>query len=112
MVTREEYELATARGRVADEQISRAVEVWYDRKRRQIVVVLADRTGFMFAPEGAEGLENARLKDLAQVEISLAGRGLHFPTLDADLYIPARSEERRVGKECVSTCRSRWWPYH
>src|SRR3546814_14510752 len=23
-----------------------------------------------------------------------------------------RSEERRVGKECVSTCRSRWTPYH
>src|SRR3546814_6443893 len=29
-------------------------------------------------------------------------------------YIPPmlRSEERRVGKECVSTCRSRWSPYH
>src|SRR3546814_19442891 len=26
--------------------------------------------------------------------------------------ILARSEERRVGKECVSTCRSRWSPYH
>src|SRR3546814_20029515 len=26
--------------------------------------------------------------------------------------IPSRSEERRVGKECVSTCRSRWAPYH
>src|SRR3546814_10925237 len=25
---------------------------------------------------------------------------------------PFRSEERRVGKECVSTCRSRWSPYH
>src|SRR3546814_14046038 len=25
---------------------------------------------------------------------------------------PKRSEERRVGKECVSTCRSRWSPYH
>src|SRR3546814_5726676 len=24
----------------------------------------------------------------------------------------ARTEERRVGKECVSTCRSRWSPYH
>src|SRR3546814_17473100 len=23
-----------------------------------------------------------------------------------------RPEERRVGKECVSTCRSRWWPFH
>src|SRR3546814_11103468 len=26
------------------------------------------------------------------------------------LSCPSRSEERRVGKECVSTCRSRWWP--
>src|SRR3546814_18496217 len=37
----------------------------------------------------------------------------------SDAYLPEegeaqakRSEERRVGKECVSTCRSRWWPYH
>src|SRR3546814_19211078 len=27
-------------------------------------------------------------------------------------HIDYRSEERRVGKECVSTCRSRWSPYH
>src|SRR3546814_5368836 len=26
--------------------------------------------------------------------------------------LTTRSEERRVGKECVSTCRSRWSPYH
>src|SRR3546814_3892373 len=26
--------------------------------------------------------------------------------------VVGRSEERRVGKECVSTCRSRWSPYH
>src|SRR3546814_20051012 len=29
-----------------------------------------------------------------------------------DDTIVVRSEERRVGKECVSTCRSRWSPYH
>src|SRR3546814_20520075 len=29
-----------------------------------------------------------------------------------DVSLPARSEERRVGKECVSTCRDRWSPYH
>src|SRR3546814_14854423 len=29
-----------------------------------------------------------------------------------DAGITARSEERRVGKACVSTCRSRWSPYH
>src|SRR3546814_7602285 len=29
-----------------------------------------------------------------------------------DFEVAARSAERRVGKECVSTCRSRWSPYH
>src|SRR3546814_19116051 len=33
------------------------------------------------------------------------------PTVD-QLFGALRSEERRVGKGCVSTCRSRWWPYH
>src|SRR3546814_15775366 len=28
------------------------------------------------------------------------------------IHLMSRSEERRVGKECVSTCRSRWSPYH
>src|SRR3546814_11526810 len=31
---------------------------------------------------------------------------------DAPEDAAIRSEERRVGKECVSTCRSRWSPYH
>src|SRR3546814_18479337 len=30
----------------------------------------------------------------------------------AQTLLDDRSEERRVGKECVSTCRSRWSPYH
>src|SRR3546814_5524106 len=32
--------------------------------------------------------------------------------LVAEARAVGRSEERRVGKECVSTCRSRWSPYH
>src|SRR3546814_19008370 len=44
-----------------------------------------------------------------------AGLGFHplpleSPVSDRDQG-PQRSEERRVGKECVSTCRSRWSPY-
>src|SRR3546814_12205926 len=31
---------------------------------------------------------------------------------DTPVFIDSRSEERRVGQECVSTCRSRWSPYH
>src|SRR3546814_1387968 len=33
-----------------------------------------------------------------------------WPAVDG--FETQRSEERRVGKECVSTCRSRWSPYH
>src|SRR3546814_15610966 len=32
--------------------------------------------------------------------------------LETDGIVHGRSEERRVGRECVSTCRSRWKPYH
>jgi hypothetical protein len=44
------------------------------------------------------------------------GLALGFPavaTAQRDkTYRTARSEERRVGKECRSMCRSRWSPYH
>src|SRR3546814_14960968 len=36
----------------------------------------------------------------------------HSPSTRTASITTARSEERRVGKECVSTCRSRWSPYH
>src|SRR3546814_13395214 len=37
---------------------------------------------------------------------------LHLFMLGVFILLECRSEERRVGKECVSTCRSRWSPYH
>src|SRR3546814_14237628 len=46
---------------------------------------------------------------------SKARRWIHMPATERQLQLlrlPMRSEERRVGKECVSTCRSRWSPYH
>src|SRR3546814_18468058 len=38
--------------------------------------------------------------------------GYRFRAVDGLMTNFHRSEERRVGKECVSTCRSRWAPYH
>src|SRR3546814_20601242 len=40
------------------------------------------------------------------------GMGAHGARLLATVPFCGGSEERRVGKECVSTCRSRWSPYH
>src|SRR3546814_8768177 len=44
--------------------------------------------------------------DLRGHDRGVADRGLGI------IPLGDRSEERRVGKECVSTCRSRWSPYH
>src|SRR3546814_8317370 len=41
-----------------------------------------------------------------------ARRSAAWPGSAATAARAGRSEERRVGKECVSTCRSRWSPYH
>src|SRR3546814_3905699 len=45
-------------------------------------------------------------------EQSQAWRSLLTHRLVGYHYSERRPEERRVGKECVSTCRSRWSPYH
>src|SRR3546814_11315640 len=37
---------------------------------------------------------------------------LHVCPVEGCITMVERSEERRVGNECVSTCRSRWSPYH
>src|SRR3546814_14063987 len=53
-------------------------------------------------------------KEVLQDRDRLQIKASHFITWGKD-FIDLnvdRSEERRVGKECVSTCRSRWSPYH
>src|SRR3546814_1095000 len=49
---------------------------------------------------------------LAQASLSQAGTHGRPGFGTAAEKAARRSEERRVGKECVSTCRSRWSPYH
>src|SRR3546814_13139360 len=58
-------------------------------------------------------LRELNLVPLARfVGFSVAGVPPQIMGIGPKMAIPKRSEERRVGKECVSTCRSRWSPYH
>src|SRR3546814_2036211 len=50
--------------------------------------------------------------DLETALDAFAGATGETPICFIAYTVKGRSEERRVGKECVSTCRSRWSPYH
>src|SRR3546814_15081957 len=50
--------------------------------------------------------------DAASAAEEMIGRAGAEAIADQPVFPTERSEERRVGKECVSTCRSRWSPYH
>src|SRR3546814_15560323 len=70
-----------------------------------------------YADDLAAVIEALDLKDVTLVGFSTGGGevaryiGRHG-TGRVKKAVLVRSEERRVGKECVSTCRSRWSPYH
>src|SRR3546814_19435558 len=56
-------------------------------------------------------LADALISGINAAEVDALNVGLG-PTPMLYYAASTRSEERRVGKECVSTCRSRWSPYH
>jgi hypothetical protein len=53
------------------------------------VISLSSGLELAFPPHIVEGLSEAKPADLMDVEISPTGLGLHFPKIDADLYIPS-----------------------
>lgn len=66
-----------------------AVAARYDRRVARIVVALSNGLELAFPPHLAEGLAGAKPADLATIEITPTGLGLHWPKLDADLYLPS-----------------------
>jgi len=66
-----------------------AVSAHYDRKNGRVVIRLSSNLDVSFSPNNAQGLEKASPSQLEEIEISPSGLGIHFPKLDADLYLPA-----------------------
>lgn len=66
-----------------------AIAAQYNRKAHRVVISLSNRLEVMFNPADVEGLEDGTASQLAEIEITPSGFGLHFPKLDADLYVPA-----------------------
>jgi hypothetical protein len=85
------FDAAAARGeqRLRGPQ---ATGAHYDAARDRIVVELSTGIEISFSPKQAQGLETARPDDFSEIEITPSRLGLHFPKLDADIYVPALLE--------------------
>lgn len=87
-VSEREFEQAETRMRTLREH-GYAVSARYSRRGSRVIVNLDTGVQVAFPTELAEGLVGAAPEDLAEIEVSPAGLGLHWPRLDVDLYVPA-----------------------
>ena len=85
-------EAANERAAARLAQTPTAVAARYDRRIGRLVIDLSTGLSIAFKPHDAQGLEAAKPGQLAKIEISPSGFGLHFPDLDADLYLPGLLE--------------------
>lgn len=67
----------------------RAVSARYERQGARIVVTLSNGLDLGVPVALAQGLAGAKSSQLATIEITPTGLGLHWPKLDADLYLPS-----------------------
>jgi hypothetical protein len=88
MALREDLKPANQRAKQLEARIPRAVSAHYDRKTGRIVLHVSSKLIVSFSAADAEGLEGAQPSQLKEIEISPSGFGIHFPALDADLYVP------------------------
>lgn len=92
MASRDIFAAANRRAKEKSAMNPRALAAHFDRKTGRIVVSLSSRMDVSFSPRDAQGLERARPSQLESIEVSPSGLGIHFPKLDADIYIPALLE--------------------
>ena len=91
-LTKDEVEAASRRSDARLRKTPCAVKARYDRKRERVVIDLSTGIEIAFRPHDAQGLERANPNQLDTIEISPSGLGIHFPKLDADIYVPALLE--------------------
>src|SRR5579863_7817086 len=102
MASRDDFKRAKQRAKDLKARIPRAVSARYDPKTGRIVIHLSSKLIVSFAPEAAQGLENARPSQLNEIEISPAGVGLHGPAGDAEVCVPGLVEGFRGAKSWMA----------
>lgn len=84
-----QFESAQARGRVALGTEPRAIAARYNRTTGRVTVDLMNGCTYVFPSHLVQDLSDASPEDLDTIEVDGVGFNLHWPKLDADLYVPA-----------------------
>jgi hypothetical protein len=87
-IDKEAFAAATTRATARLAKTPTALSARYDRRIGRVVIALSSGLEIAFKPRNVQGLEQAKPEHLAGIEVSPSGLGLHFPALDADLYLP------------------------
>lgn len=93
-MAKDEMKRAEAAARTRQDSFPRVTAAYYSAELDRLVVQLSTGLGLLVDHRDLQGLESATPDDLRQVEISPSGFGLHFPAVDADVYVPGLIEGR------------------
>lgn len=88
-MTERDFDAANARMQELLVATPHALSARFDVDRAEVLITLSDGTQFAFPPNKAQGLQGASVAELSEIEVSPTGLGLHWPRLDADLYVPS-----------------------
>jgi len=88
----DEFQTATKRAVSRLRSSPTATSVRFDRRSGRVVIQLSTGLQVAFRPHDAQGLEKAKPEQLSKIEITPSGLGIHFPQIDADIYLPALLE--------------------
>lgn len=91
-ITDDDIEQANRKAQLRLGKTPTAVSAVYDRRVSRVVVTLSTGYAVMFSPHVVQELEHAKPDQLDEIEITPSGLGIHFPKIDADLYLPALLE--------------------
>lgn len=87
-VTEQDFARAEAAGAALRQKVF-ATMARYDRKASRLLVSLNNGVELAVPGHLLEGLAGANPDALSEIELSPSGLGLHWPALDADIYVPA-----------------------
>src|SRR3546814_1355678 len=95
--------------------LSTSVMFFFSSRSRHTRCALVTGVQTCALPICFQALVSTRIdaQERSQVHVHIQGQAMIGASVaQLDAQGGDRSEERRVGKECVSTCRARWSPYH